>query len=310
VAEHEVGRWLVGAPAAAAAGDRLVGLVDPDPAAVPFHEAVDADLPRAAEVEIWLPGYRGKSLVPLLGWLVAGRLAAPDATVTWVVDRRQGPDSVARLLAGLGWRDLARDRDGRTVRLAGRAPADPPWPAPRRFTATFGTRELSFDADYGVFSPNRVDDGTALLAEVALAGPPVEVLADIGTGYGPLAVGLVAGGLAGRAVATDVDCLALWLAARNAARHGVPVRVACQADPAAVEPTGLTVCNVPTHLDTARSAAFMTGLAARARHGRLLVVVHRSLEQRYARHLTGAGLDLARHPGPDHTVLASTGRAG
>ena len=306
-----MGRWLVGAPAAAT-GDRLVELVDPRPGAVPFHEAMSegADLPRAAEVEVWLPGYRGKSLVPLLGWLAAGRLAAPGATVTWVVDRRQGPDSVARLLAGHGWRDLVRGRDGRTVRLAARPPADPPWPAPRRFTATIGDRELSFDADYGVFSPSRVDDGTALLAEVALAGSPVEVLADIGTGYGALAVGLVAGGLAGRAVATDVDCLALWLATRNAARHGVSVSVACQADPDAVEPTGLTVCNVPTHLDTARSAAFMAGLAARARHGRLLVVVHRSLEQRYARHLTGAGLDLTRHPGPDHTVLASTGRAG
>lgn len=303
-------RWLVAAPAATA-GDHRIGLVADDAGAVAFHEAMSADLPRAGEVEIWLPGYRGKSLVPLLGWLAARRLARPDATVCWQLDRRQGPDSVARLLAEQGWRELTRRRDGRTVRLFGRPPADPPpLPEPRRFTARIGGRELSLEADYGVFSPNRVDDGTALLAEVALAGPPVEVVADVGVGYGPLAVGLVAGGLAGRAVATDVDCLALWLATRNAARHRVPLSVACDADPAAVEPTGLTVCNVPTHIDAARTAAFMAGLAARARHGRLLVVVHRSLEHRYARHLAAAGLEPERHPGPDHTVLATTGRAG
>jgi 16S rRNA G1207 methylase RsmC len=170
-----------------------------------------------------------------------------------------------------------------------------------------GDRRLDFAADFGVFSPGHVDEGTRLLLEVALRGPAAPVVADIGIGYGPLATGIVANGIAERAVGTDIDALALWLALRNADANGVPLSVECSADPGAVPPTPLTVCNVPTHIDAARSAALMAGLLARARSGRLLAVVHASLAERYARYFAEAGLSPVRHPGPQHVVFDARG---
>jgi 16S rRNA G1207 methylase RsmC len=133
-------------------------------------------------------------------------------------------------------------------------------------------------------------------------------VADIGIGYGPLAIALVRNELALQAVGTDVDCLALWLAERNAADNDVTLRTACTPDPCGIEDTPLTVCNVPTHLDRIRSTELMSALAQRARGGRaLMIVVHASLEARYVRHLADAGLTVTRHPGEAHVVLAATG---
>ena len=83
---------------------------------------------------------------------------------------------------------------------------------PKAYTTDIGGVAVQLAADYGVFSPAGIDAGTRLLLNVALRGPKVTTLADIGTGYGPLAVGLVRSGLAAHAVATDIDCVALWLA--------------------------------------------------------------------------------------------------
>jgi 16S rRNA G1207 methylase RsmC len=174
---------------------------------------------------------------------------------------------------------------------------------PREFSVKVGDTGLTLAADYGVFSPGALDDGTALLLDRALQSEPIEVVADIGTGYGPLAIGLVASGLARRAVATDVDCIALWLAERNAKLNRIPFRVECSPEPRAVENTPLTVCNIPTHLDATRTQGLMAGLLSRARRGRLLVVVHASLEARYARYFDATGLRTARHAGTSHVVL-------
>jgi 16S rRNA G1207 methylase RsmC len=182
-------------------------------------------------------------------------------------------------------------REGALVRITGVPPRTARPPEPRVFEAAIGGQHLRFGADYGVFSPEGVDDGTRLLADVALQGPPVDVVADIGVGYGVLAIGLVRNGIARRAVGTDVDCVALWLARRNAAASRVQLAVEGASDPAVVEDTALTVCNVPTHINAARTADLMRSLARRARGGRrLLIVVHASLENRYADHLRGNGL--------------------
>jgi 16S rRNA G1207 methylase RsmC len=273
---------------------------------VAFHRAMAGPLPTASgRVDVHLPAYRGKSLVPVLAWLTATRLAAPGAEVVWHLDKQQGPDSIQRLLASLGWR-LDQARHGRLRLLSGQAPAAACLPEPRQFTAEIGGTSVRLAADYGVFSPAEIDAGTRLLLDVALRGPSVAALADIGTGYGPLAIGLLASGIAQRAVATDVDCIALWLAELNASMNGITaVEVTCSADPAAAEPTPLTVCNVPTHIDSEQTAALMAGLLRRARSGRLLAVIHASLEARYTRYFTEAGLHPARHPGPHHVVLDS-----
>jgi 16S rRNA G1207 methylase RsmC len=274
---------------------------------VSFRDAMRAPVARAREVHITVPAYRGKSFTMLLAWLAAERLAAPGADVTWYLTAGQGPDSVRRMLESAGW-SLAKERGGRVIRLRGSPPAQPARPpGPRGFTVTLGSRPgVRLAADYGVFSPGRVDDGTELLLSVALRHEPVARVADIGVGYGALAIGLVLNGVAGAATGSDTDSVALWLAEENARSCGVAADLAMTRDPAAVQPAPLTVCNIPTHISAEESRRFMAALARRARHGTLLVVVHASLEQRYARHL-GAGPRLLRFPGPAHVVLGVPG---
>jgi 16S rRNA G1207 methylase RsmC len=306
-----VSAWHVGLPEAPTAEDRVVAFNAAELAAaraagaataLGFHDAVTAaHLDRGGEVEVHLPMYRGLAFVPLLAWLAA-RLAGDGATVSWYAAKQQGPDSIRRLLETAGWR-LERERRGRLVRLRGRPPGAPERPAPRSFSAPLGGRQVEMAADYGVFSPERVDDGTALLLDVALRHEAVDRVADVGVGYGPLAIGLVLGAVARAAVATDVDCVALWLAGENARACGVPLALTCTPDPAAIDPTPLTVCNVPTHIDRHDTERFMAGLAGRARDGCLMAVVHASLEARYTRHLESHGLRVGRHPGPAHVVL-------
>jgi len=311
-----IARWHVGRPRAGV--DRQDGCVaftfaelratrDDALLAVPFHEAAGAPLPLAPRVDVHFPPYRGMSLVPVLSWLVATRLAAPGADVRWHLDRQQGPDSVRRRLEELGW-TLTRDRDGRMVHLCGRCPADAPAPVPAGFTAALGERTVELLADYGVFSPGGIDAGTDHLLRLALAGPPVDAVADVGVGCGPLAIGLVANGVAGSAVGSDVDTLALWLAGENARRCGVALTLACTDDPVELPATALTVCNVPTHLDRQDTERLIGALARRARGGRLLAVVHASLEERYAELLERAGAEPRRHPGPTHVVLEAATR--
>jgi len=311
-----VSAWHVGLPTEAlSAEDRVIAFNAAELAsaraanvatALGFHDAMAADLDRAGEVHVHLPTYRGLGLVPVLAWLAA-RLAAGGAAVSWYAAKQQGPDSIRKLLEGAGWR-LERDRSGRLVRLSGRPPAEPERPAPRRFIALLGDRQVELAADFGVFSPERIDDGTAVLLDVGLRHAPVDRVADIGVGYAPLAIGLVLAGVARSAVASDVDCIALWLAAENARACGVPLALACTPDPAAVAPAPLTVCNVPTHIDRHETERFMAALADRARTGHLLAVVHASLEGRYTRHLQGHGLRVRRHEGAVHVVLEACPR--
>jgi 16S rRNA G1207 methylase RsmC len=306
--------WRVGTPDSAGTADdgqialtaaHLSAAADQRGPVVGFHRAMSDPLPKATDtVEVQLPAYRGNSFIPVLAWLAATRLAAPGAEVVWHVDKRQGPDSVQRLLGSLGWQ-LEQARRGRLRLLTGQPPPTTELPEPRQFTADIGAIRVQLAADYGVFSPAEIDAGSQLLLDVALRGPSVAALADIGVGYAPLAIGLVRNGIARRAVATDVDCIALWLAGRNAAANGAELHAVCSADPGAVEPTPLTVCNVPTHINAEQTAALMAGLLRRAQAGRLLAVVHASLEARYLRYFTAAGVRSVRHPGPHHVVLDS-----
>jgi 16S rRNA (guanine1207-N2)-methyltransferase len=94
-------------------------------------------------------------------------------------------------------------------------------------------RLVPLTTDRGTFSPDRVDDGTrALLAE----GPPVPsagVLADVGCGYGPIAVSLaLRGGPDVEVWAVDVNERARDLCRTNAEANGVggQVRVVAPED--------------------------------------------------------------------------------
>lgn len=315
VAIEAVTRWHVGVPPELDRSEGVVAFTASEletarvraSHAIGFHEAMTVPLPRAPRATINVPPFRGKSLIPLLGWLAADRLTDPTGEVAWYLDRRQGPNSVRRLLESHEW-SLEKERRGNTVCLRGAPPASHQLPAPRNFVADLGAQQVTLVADYGVFSPDRVDEGTALLLEIALRHPAVETVADIGVGYGPLAIGLVLNGVARAATGADVDCLALWLAGQNAAAHDVSLDLICSPDPAAAKATSLTVCNIPTHISAENTLPFMDALARRADQGTVLVVVHASLEARYTRHLISAGLQVDRHPGPSHVVLRAVGR--
>ncbi len=276
--------------------------------AICFHQAMSKAVPRLPRVSINVPSYRGKSLILLIAWLVADRLIQPDGTVDWYLNTRQGPDSIHRLLQSHGW-SLTKQRRGRTVCLQGTPPLSQQIPEPRSFIAQLGKHEVTLLADYGVFSSTRIDDGTALLFEVAQRHPRSGTIADIGIGYGPLAIGLVLNGVGHSAIGTETDCVSLWLARQNAEAHDVPLELSCTSDPAAVESTPLSVCNIPTHVNAKQALPFMSALARRAHDGALLVVVHASLEARYTQHLVSAGLAVERHAGPNHVVLQARGNA-
>jgi 16S rRNA G1207 methylase RsmC len=308
-----VSRWHIGLPDRFGGRDGVVAFTagDLDEAAsracmaVGFDDAMRSPVPRAPNVEIHVPPYRPKSLIPVLAWLAA-RLGQDGAEVSWYLGKRQGPDSVRKLLEGLGWA-LGKDRKGQTVRLHGTLPVAVTLPEPAGFVCCLGAHTVRLAADYGVFSPDHVDGGTSLLLDVALGHGPVEVVADIGVGYGPLAIGLVLNSVARAAVGTDVDCVALWLAERNAGALAVPLTLNCAPDPASLPPTPLTVCNIPTHINAGQAGRLMTGLVRRAEHGTLLAVVHASLEDRYARHLSAGRLRVSRHADLAHVVLEATG---
>ena len=283
--------------------DLIAGHDRPGPV-VSFRDAVAAPVARGQRIHIDVPRYRGKSFLGVLAWLAAERLAQPAAEVIWYMSKNQGPDSARAILEKYGWH-LDKERDGRSIRLRGEAPPHMDRPRPRGFTATLGgCGDIRLAADYGVFSPDRIDDGTALLLSVALGHRPVSRVADVGVGYGALAIGLVLNGVADTAVGSDIDGIALWLAEENARASAVPLDLALSGNPAAIEPTPLTVCNVPTHIGAQASIRFMTALVERSRHGSLLIVVHAALEDRYARHLAAAG-PLRRFPGTAHVVLAT-----
>ncbi|MBJ7597645.1 MAG: hypothetical protein DLM67_21955 [Candidatus Nephthysia bennettiae] len=310
---NELRAWHIGLPQHPAAPGREDGVVAftaaelaaarlTTSAAVGFHEAVTAAPEPARQVAIHFPTYRSRTLIPVLTWLTAARLASPDARVTWYLDKQQGPESFRRLLEELGWQ-LDRERRGRTTLLSGTPPEKAELPPPRQFTARLGSREVTLAADYGVFSPEHIDDGTDLLLGIALQGPPVAAVADIGTGYGALAIGLLLNGAAESAVGTDVDCVALWLAADNARRNDARLSLLCTPEPTEAPPTPLTVCSVPTHVNRTDTEQLMAGLAARARQGRLLITFHKSMEARYTAHLERFGLAVRSHVGEAHVVL-------
>ena len=87
---------------------------------------------------------------------------------------------------------------------------------------------LTLRSDRGVFSGDRIDPGTRYLLTAAAPAPPsAGHLADIGCGYGPIALTLATRSPAATVWAVDVNERALELTRANAAAAGLAnVRVA------------------------------------------------------------------------------------
>lgn len=108
---------------------------------------------------------------------------------------------------------------------------------------------LDLETDAGMFSPGRLDPGTRLLLDAAAPPPPDGDLADLGCGYGPLALVLAARSPAARIWAVDVNARALRLCARNAAAAGLAnVRCLPPDDPAVPARLRLIWSNPPIRI--------------------------------------------------------------
>lgn len=269
---------------------------------LPFHDVMAGRaLEPAPEVLVQFPRWRGHRFLDVLEWLVCDRLASPGAAVTWLAERRGGAMGVRRLLEQRSWSYTERS-DGRLRRFEGDAPPPGPRPQPRTFSTRLGT-DLEFAADWGVFSEGHVDPGTRQLFEAALVHSPIETVVDVGTGYGPLAIGLVASGAARRAVGTDVDAVSLALAIRNGRTTDVPCSFVLEDDPAKVEGASLTVCALPTHAPRDRAEALIASLVSRCRSEPVLVGVHHSLEARYIRRFAVAGAHATVVSRGEHAIM-------
>lgn len=94
-------------------------------------------------------------------------------------------------------------------------------------------RLVPLTTDRGTFSPERIDDGTRALLAEGPAVPTAGVLADVGCGYGPIAIALaLRGGPAVEVWAVDVNERARALCQANAEANGVgdQVRVVAPED--------------------------------------------------------------------------------
>ncbi|WP_203569079.1 class I SAM-dependent methyltransferase [Aestuariimicrobium ganziense] len=95
----------------------------------------------------------------------------------------------------------------------------------REVGATIWGREHTFTTANGVFSGTRLDPGTAVLFRETAPPEPGLRLADVGCGFGPIAVALAVHSPGSQVAAVDVNDRALQLTAVNAHAAGVGDRV-------------------------------------------------------------------------------------
>jgi 16S rRNA (guanine1207-N2)-methyltransferase len=106
----------------------------------------------------------------------------------------------------------------------------PPGPERRRLiTAKLWSREVSLITAAGIFSPEGLDRGTAILLRESPVPQGKLRLLDLGCGYGPIAIALALHCPEATIDAVDVNERALMLCRENAAALGVADRVnACR----------------------------------------------------------------------------------
>ncbi|HEV7196341.1 MAG TPA: methyltransferase [Pedococcus sp.] len=109
--------------------------------------------------------------------------------------------------------------------------AEPASPAQQRvMTVRLAGREVSVRTAGGVFSPDAVDKGTAVLLREVPAPPPSGTLLDLGCGWGPIALTLALTSPGATVYAVDVNERSLDLTRTNASSLGLANVVATQPD--------------------------------------------------------------------------------
>lgn len=92
---------------------------------------------------------------------------------------------------------------------------------PREITVELAGRELSLATAAGVFSPGRVDPGTAVLLGSMPTPPGEGTFLDVGCGWGPIALTLALRSPSATIWAVDVNERVLALLRENASRAGL-----------------------------------------------------------------------------------------
>lgn len=106
--------------------------------------------------------------------------------------------------------------------------AEPVSPAQRRaLTVKLAGRRIEVHTAPGIFCPDRIDQGTAVLLAAAPAPPATGQLLDLGCGWGPVALTLAMRSPGATVWAIDVNQRALALARDNAADLGLERFHAC-----------------------------------------------------------------------------------
>ncbi|MFC6404637.1 class I SAM-dependent methyltransferase [Planobispora longispora] len=92
---------------------------------------------------------------------------------------------------------------------------------PGSVTLVLPDLHLKLETDSGVFSPERVDQGTRILLESVPPSPPEGDLLDLGCGYGPIALTMASRAPRATVWAVDVNRRSVDLCARNARSAGL-----------------------------------------------------------------------------------------
>ena len=92
---------------------------------------------------------------------------------------------------------------------------------PKEITTKIHGREIVLTTANGVFSPDHIDQGTAVLLEHLDQAPAGGNILDIGSGWGPIALSLAINSPKAIIWAVDVNQRCLDLTATNAARLGI-----------------------------------------------------------------------------------------
>jgi 16S rRNA G1207 methylase RsmC len=96
----------------------------------------------------------------------------------------------------------------------------------KEITVTISGREVTLTTAGGVFSPDHIDQGTAVLLDHLDEAPAGGDILDLGCGWGPIALALASHSPKATVWAVDVNQRSLELTAANAKRMGL-VNIKC-----------------------------------------------------------------------------------
>ena len=131
--------------------------------------------------------------------------------------------------------------------------AVPATPEERRtIEVTLDGRALTLSTARGVYSPDRLDPGTAVLLSGVPDPSPAGDLLDIGCGWGPISIALALRSPGARVWGVDVNRRSLDLARTNAAAAGVTTATFCEPDDVPGDVRFATIwSNPPIHVGKA-----------------------------------------------------------